>query len=74
MSSSEGLIVIFIKLTNTDGNTKYLVNASQIHLIYRQHIHDRTVIMLDGNYDNRWYVKETPEQIEELIKGINNGT
>ena len=69
MFSSEGLTVTFIKLTNTDGNTKYLVNASQIHLIYRDRLHDRTIIMLDGNWDNRWYVKETPEQIEELIKG-----
>lgn len=65
----------FIKLTEKDvpkERAKVRLNPNNI-AIYGEYHKGGSYIMMDGFWDNRWLVEETPYQIDQLIKEINNG-
>jgi hypothetical protein len=70
MSNSEKDILPFIELTPkysvNNGKTRF--NKNKIFM-YGEYYQGGSYIMFDGNWGNHFAVEETPEQIDEMIKG-----
>lgn len=62
----------FIKLTECYREEKEIyLNAEMIQAIYIESIGKRTRVSHPSHNNGGWYIKETPEQILEIIKQIN---
>jgi hypothetical protein len=75
MSSSGQVTPKFIKLTlfyRLPEVVNIRINLSRIFM-YGTHHAGGSYIMFDSNWDNHWRVNETPDEIDQLIKEINNG-
>ena len=74
MSSSGQITPKFIKLTQGElpnNRDEIRFNIHKIYM-YGEYHKGGSYIMFDGNWDNHWRVNETPNEIDQLIKEMNN--